>query len=222
MRRYLVEAAPAGIALHVHHGQTVTGVLADALESGEQTFFDVAFYLLGLAAQPLFLLLRFGHDFIQFAFLLLQIQFTFGQARGGFCFFRRLAFLGNLGFANALLAQFDFQFLVFYLLGQVVVFAIVTHVFLLFFVFGYLGLGFLYFVLLVRDGCVDVLYFGIDDFQPGVQPHDFVFQVLHFERKLAAQRLDFIYLRNHFLEFIKRFELFFHRSFFFYFRLCSH
>ena len=64
--RDAVEASAAGIALHVDDSKTVAGILADALESLEQTWLDFLLEGFRLLAELLLVLLCLGDDFAQF------------------------------------------------------------------------------------------------------------------------------------------------------------
>ena len=62
--RNLSEATSAGITLHINNAKTVSAVLADALETLQQSWFDERFKILGLFAEFLLVSLRLSDNFV--------------------------------------------------------------------------------------------------------------------------------------------------------------
>ena len=73
MGRNLVEATTAGITLDIDDAETVTGVLANTLERGQQAWFNRSLKALGALAQLLFFGTGFSDDLIKFAFLDVEV-----------------------------------------------------------------------------------------------------------------------------------------------------
>ena len=193
--RDAVEATAASVALHIDHAQTVAGILAYALEGLEQAVVvKLVFQFLGLYAQFFFLVLGLRHDFLELALFLAQ------HVLGVFKLCLAVVGLEAYGVDLAsslvylLLGKFDVELLVLDFLGQVVILAVVAHVVLVLGVFVDHGCG-------LVDGLVLLLNIGLElgnlvvaVLETGLETFDFVFQVLDFERKLAAQGLDAVNL----------------------------
>ena len=126
--RDTVEAATTCITLHIHHAESVAGILADALERGEKACIYLCFVLLGLLAKFFFVLLGFRNDFFKFTLLFLKNVLLVVELC--LCFF----YLGiDLFFfcsklTNLLLCKFHVQLFVFDFLLEEVVFTIVAHI----------------------------------------------------------------------------------------------
>ena len=81
--RNLIEATATSIALHIDDAESVAGILADALEAGEQTRFYLQFEFFCFFLQLFFFLTRFLHDFFQFAALLVEVSIAVGNEGTG-------------------------------------------------------------------------------------------------------------------------------------------
>ena len=69
----LVEASATSVALHIYYAQTVTSVLAYALEALQQSALNLQFDVLCLSLENILLLACLLHYLIQFATLVLQV-----------------------------------------------------------------------------------------------------------------------------------------------------
>ena len=214
-----VEAAATSVALHDNHAQTVAGVLADALESGEQALFNLVLLLLGFLTQGLLLLLVLRDDFVELTLLLFECMLTVGAHLASLLDFA-LQGLGLAGcFVHLLLGKLDVQRLVLNLLGQVVILTVVANVVL---VGGVLVDEFFGFALdvavagdfILLNGDL-ILVLGL----AGLQTSDLVFQVLYFLRQFTPERLDGVNLGEFLLQVIERFQFLFNGEFFL---LCCH
>ena len=198
--------------MHVDNAETVARTLANALEGGEQTRFDVGFECLGFFAQLLFFRFGLRNDFVEFRTFQLEILLAYTQRLIAAVEIALLEFDEAFCFADFLFQQFDFQPLEFDFLRQVIVFAVVAHVVELLLIarHHFLRCGnVLVFVSDVRFDCVDLLFVLL---QTVGQSLDLVFQILHFERKFAAQSLDFVNLGKFGLQLVEVFQLLFHRQ----------
>ena len=122
---------------------------------------------------------------------------SFFQGSGAVCGFLRLYFFIGRELFDSLFAEFDFQGLELDFFAQEVILAVIAHIFLLLFIFGYRSLCGFDFHFLRCDSRFQIGNFRLDSFDAGAQTGNFIFQVLHFQRKLASQRLDFINFRQH-------------------------
>ena len=134
-----------------------------------------------------------------------------------------LGFNGALGFADALVLEFNFERLIFDFFHQHVVLAVVLHVVQL--------------VVVLVDGLlrrVDFVLLGLDvGFEVfdvlGVFAHavrhafDFVFEVLHFEGEFATEDFDAVDFRQHGLQLVEFLQaLLYGQVYCFFFRCCHY
>ena len=108
----------------------------------------------------------------------------------------RFGFHLCLGLVYLLLVELVVEFCIFYLLAQVVILTVVAHRFRLSLetcdigiVHLYVSLSLRYLLLQGHNVLVEFLY-------TGGQALNLVFQVLHFQRQLATERADVVYLRQ--------------------------
>ncbi len=186
--RNLVEATAARIALHIDDAETVAGVLADTLETRKEARLNLGFEFFRLGLELFLFVACLLHYFVKLVLLLFESLLAVGNdllvvllvlsslCHAGFCLF------------YLLVAEFYFQTLIFYLLGESVILAVVSHVVELLLVACHAGLRIGYFVLLCADGIVEVVNLCLYFLDTGLQSCNLVFKVLHFEREFAAQR----------------------------------
>ncbi len=88
--------------------------------------------------------------------------------------------------------MFDFQTLKFNFLAQKIIFPVVTDIVLLGFVFCDQSRRIFNIDLTAQNSVGTCFYLCLEIFDTGLQAGNDVFQILHFERKLAAKNFDFI------------------------------
>ncbi len=210
LRRNAVEASAAGAALDIDDAETVAGVLADAFESCQCARVDLGLEFFGLGAKEFFVLTGLADDLVELGLLLAENVLAVGEGFFGGGDFCSLGVDQTGVLVEVFLAELDFERLILDLFAEQVEFAVVAHVVELFAVFGDLCLRF-----------VDLLFLGsgflfqIGDFaavvlDSGVEAFDIVFEVAHFEGKLAADCLDAVDLRKDCLKLIERFKTLFY------------
>ena len=118
----------------------------------------------------------------------------------------------HIGLADLLVAQLNLQRLELNLLRQRVVLAVVLHIVELFGVAVDARLGLLDVSLLHADSLAEFVYLTLDFLHTGGQTHNFVFQVLNFERQLTAQCFFLIDGRQCRLQLIEGFQALLHRQ----------
>ena len=123
-----------------------------------------------------------------------------------------LVFNGTVSLADALLVQFHVQGLVFDFFAQRLVLTIVTHIVQLLAIL--FDRGFAGFDIGFTRGNVRIQlpYLSVYFFNTGRQAFYLVLQVLYFQRKLSAQRLDFVDFGKHGLQLVQILQLFFNRQ----------
>ena len=129
LRWNTVEATAAGIALDIDEAQTVTGILADALECRKYTLvIDMLLDLLGLFAQTLLILTCLAYDLLKLRALFLKHMLTVGKCLEC-CGDLGVCRIGHAGiFVDVLFRQLDLQCLEFHLLAQQIKLAVVAHI----------------------------------------------------------------------------------------------
>ena len=206
LRGDAVEAAAAGIALHVYDAEAVAGVFADALEGCEGTLVDFGLKCLGLGAQCFFLLACLAHDFIELALLLGEDVLEVGDALVGRGDVGAAVFDGAGVVGDMLLGKLDFERLEFDLFVEQIVFAVVAHVVHLLVISGDEALARVDFLFLGGDGAGEFVDFVREVVNTGMEAGDLVFKVLYFEGKLAANGLDAVDFREDCLKVVERFQ----------------
>ena len=127
-------ATAAAVALYFYDCQTVVRILADAVESGEQTLVDFLGDIGCFEHQRLGLSLGLSKDLVEFRTLLVQINRALLDGLGSCCFFLQTLFQFRREMFDLALRSLDLQLLVFDFLVQVVELAVVTNGILLLFV----------------------------------------------------------------------------------------
>ena len=185
--RNLVEAATAGITLHIDNAETIAGTFADALEAGQQTRLDAGLQFFGFLLEIFLGLTRFLHDGVELVALRLKVLLALGER--SLCVGEVVLTLLYLlvGFLDLLVAEFDLQCLELDLLGQRVVLTIVLYLVELSLVAVYAGLVLLNLIALLCNGSAEVFDLSIDVFHTCVETGDLILEVSHFERKFATQ-----------------------------------
>ena len=104
LRRYLAVATAARVALDGNDSQTVAGVLADALERGQQTVVNLTLQIGGLQYQRFGLLLGLGKDRVKILTLVRQVNGALLDIRRGLGFLGLQLLKGSCMLLDALLA----------------------------------------------------------------------------------------------------------------------
>ena len=211
LRRNLIKAAAAGITLHVDDAQAITGVLTDALERGQKTRLDLGLQVLHLDLQLLLLGTCLFHNLVQLA--LFQVK-GLTTVVDDFLVLRQLSLLllnAEVSLLDLLVAEFDFQGLVFNLLRQRVILAIVLHVVQLSLITLHAGFGGLYLAFLHVDSLLVLANFILNLLDTGGKTFDFIFQVLYFQRQLASQCTLLVDARERGLQLIEVLQTLFNR-----------
>ena len=208
--RNLVKATTTSITLHVDDAQTVAGILADALEAGEQTIFNLRLVFLGFRLQLLLFLTRLLHDFVELALLVGQCDQTVFLQCNSLLQVVVTLIDANQSLFDFLLAELNLESLELYLLCQRVILAVVLHLVELLLIAVDIRLGLVDLALLHRDSALVVLDFVLDLLNTSVQTGNLVFQVLHFERQLATHGALLIDTRKRCLQLIQRLQLLFY------------
>ena len=208
--RNLVEATTTCVALHIDDAEAITSALANALEATQQTWVDFRLQLFGLSLQLLFLVLRLLHDLVELALLLVESHLAVLDDLLVHLHVALLLLHLDHGFANLLVAKFDFQRLILDFLGQRVVFAVVLHLVQLVLIAVYACLSLVDLGLLLENGGLEILDVGLDFLNTNGQSGNLVFQVLHLERQFATQGLLVVDSRKCGLKLVKGLQLLFH------------
>ena len=162
---------------------------------------DFAFF-----AELFFLRLRFRHNFVELRALQIEVLLTDVERFVAAVQVALLEFDETFGLANLLFQQFDLQALEFDLLREVIVFAVVAHIVELLLVARHHFLGGADVFVLASDVRLDRLDFFFVLLETVGQSFDLVFQILHFERKFAAQGLDLVDFRKFSLQLVEVFN----------------
>lgn len=213
LRRDLVEAAAAGIALDGYHGQAVGGIAADTAISGDETVFDFSCSLFGIIGQFFLVFFGFGHDVGEIVLFVLEVFVTLGQCLSGFFDEGLFGLDSRFIFLDTLFGELYIEGLVFDLLVDGIEFAVITHIALLGFVFFYERQGILNGVFLVVDGILEAGHLFVKVVNAGLEPGQLIFQVLHLEGKLTAHNADLVDFGVDELQLVQGAQLFFNRYF---------
>src|SRR3546814_12300938 len=93
---YLIEATGARVAVDGYHGESVLGIITEALIGGKQSLINLFFLFCCFGQQLVFFLLGFGSNAIQLAFLYRPVFDAAFVVR--LCFFPGLLFCFYLDF----------------------------------------------------------------------------------------------------------------------------
>lgn len=203
LRGNAVEAATAGVTVDDDDAETIAGILADTLECIESTVVDTGFERLGTTDEIFLFGAGFVDDIVEVGFLLgqnlsLVYDILLDRSDVG------LAVVDfALDFANVLLAEFDFESLVFDFLGKIVEFVVVAHIVELLTIALDERLLVLDLVLLGSTLDLEILDIALIALYAGVKTGDSVLQVLHLERELAADVADAVDFGENGLEFVE-------------------
>ena len=208
--RNLVEAAAAGASPDRNYSQMVLGAVADPVVCDEHALVKFLGKIFLVSFELLFFHGSLGNDLLELGFLVLEIQLAAFKLLAGI--FEEGCLLGEkkVGLADVFLAGFLLELLELNLTGDGLVFAVVHHFLALLFVFVYKDLALFDFGTQVRYVFLRVLDFILGVGYSGAETGDVVFQVLDFQRKLAAEQMNLVDSSVCLLYFVQRTELFFH------------
>ncbi len=195
LRGDTVEAAAAGIALHVYDTEAVARVLADALECGECALVDLWLKGLGLGTQCFFLLACLAYDLVEFATFFGEDVFEVGHALVCGVDVGPAVLDGARVVVDVFLGELDLKRLELHLFVEQVIFAVVAHVVHLLVVACDESLARVYLLFLGGYGACQLVNLVREVVDTCVEAGDLVFEVLYFEGKFAAYCLDAVDLR---------------------------
>ena len=187
LRRNLIKAATAGIALHIDDAQTITGILADTLKRSQQARLDLSLQLMGFLAQSLFLHACLIHDLVQFALLHVEVTLFLLKHGSGAIQLHILLLDAALGLTDLLVAEFDLQRLELNFLRQCVILTVVAYVVQLLLVALHQVLRLDDLATLLRDGAIELVYLGLDTLDTRSQTFNLGLQVFYLQRQLTTQ-----------------------------------
>ena len=214
----LAVATAATIALDLDDRQTVVCVLADTLESGEETLVDGLFEFGGADHKRFGFGFGLGEDRVEFTLFLVEIDGLVLDVGNGL-FFLGASFLEFGGeVVDLLLAEFDVELLVLDFLVEVVVLAVVADALLLLLVACDRGVGVLGANAVVGDLCLALFDAVLDVLEACFEPFDLVAHVLYFLWQFACECAEFVDARIDLLEFVEGFEFLLYGQFLFLFR----
>ena len=185
--RNLVEATAASVALYIDDAKAVTCALADALERGEQTWFDLRFEFLCLHLQMVFLGACLLDDVVEFVTLHFEFLYVVVEVQLCLLAFGNLVLNLLLCLAYLLVAELYLELLEFNLLAESVVLAVVSHIVELQLVSLHACLSLDDVALAVVDSFLKLINLVVDLVDANFQTFDFVFEVLHFKGQFASQ-----------------------------------
>ena len=187
--RNLVEAAATGITLHIDDTQTVAGILADALERGEQARLNLGLIFLSFLLQLILLSAGLLDNLIELALLQVQVTLLLIQHSLGSLQFFLLLSDAALGLADFLVTELNLQRLILNLLRQCVVLTVVAHVVQLLLVAGHDVLGLNNLALLLRDGTFELVNLALDALHASVHTFNLSLEVLYLQGQFTTQSL---------------------------------
>ena len=208
--RNLVEATATGITLHIDDTQTVTGILTDTLERGEQTGLDLRLQILHLFLQLIFLSTGLSHDLLEFRLLHIQVTLTLSNHLLISLQLVLLLLNTSVGLTDLLVAEFNLQCLELDFLAQCVILTVVLHLIELTLITSHAGLSLNDLTFLLGDGALELSNLVLDLLNTGGQTFDLIFQVLNLKRQLTSQCTLLVDSRECSLKLIKGLQLLFH------------
>ncbi len=194
LRRDAVEAAATGITLDIYDAETIAGILADTLEGVEGALVDLGFECKCLGAELLLVLLGLAHDLFKFVTLLVKDMIAVDKL-GFRSFDLSCLVLYRTGiFIDVLLCKLYLEGLIFNLLGEKIILAVVSHIVYLLAIDLDLLLSFLYMVLLGSRLAAQLFDIGAILLDSGVEAFNLILKVTDFKGELTADKTYAIYL----------------------------
>ena len=188
----LAVASAATVALDLDDCQTVVRILADTLESGEETLVDGLLDLSGADHKCFGLGFGLGEDRVEFALFLVEVNGFVLDVGDGFFFLGASCFEVGGVVVYLLLAEFDVELLVLDFLVEVVVLAVVADAVLLLFVACDRGVGVLRADAVVGDLCLAVFDTVLDVVETCFETFDLVAHILYLLRQFACEGAEFV------------------------------